>query len=119
MKRISIKRLIVNLYNLSIYDFSGQSWKAWSSIKQLQIANSMLHYYINEDAKEYQEEYEFLFSSENNELVRFPYPQIKQIDNIVVSFDRQIRMPYINHKSKKLYFPSSFSVEKCAQTYRF
>jgi len=47
----------------------------------------------------------------------FPYEQVKKASNIISGIDGENHFPYVMHRDKRLYFPSSYSIDRCIALY--
>ena len=59
---------------------------------------------------------ESLFIQKNG-LTVFPYQQVKGMPPVEGGIDEALKLPYVIHKGKKLYFPHSYSVNQCVAMY--
>lgn len=60
---------------------------------------------------------EIIHIKKTNDLI-FPYKKIKTIEHVSAGMDSDLRMPYVIHNGKRLYFPSQMTVENIAGIYR-
>lgn len=49
---------------------------------------------------------------------RFPYRRLQSIEKVEAEYDDYFNMPYVLHKSKKLFFPRGFGLKQCERIYR-
>lgn len=70
------------------------------------------------DVNKYKLEYEFL--QWHNKFEPFPYFWLTKYDDFyqVVHIDEHNNLPYVVHKSKRLYFPEEFSINQVQDVYR-
>lgn len=47
----------------------------------------------------------------------FPYRLVNEKPSVVGGIDEALQLPYVIHKGKRLYFPHSYSIEKCLSMY--
>lgn len=100
-----------NIYTLFAYDIRTLLLEARDRL----VIESMRHFYGDSDSEPYHEELEYVF---RRGLMVFPYEQLKVLETVESGYDKHLRMPYVIHKGKRLYFPKDFSVEKAEQKYR-
>jgi hypothetical protein len=55
---------------------------------------------------------------ENKTDIIFPYKQINKIENVQSGYDDSLKLSYIIHNGKKLYFPLSLSIKNAESTYK-
>ena len=53
-----------------------------------------------------------------NGLSFFPYKVIKNVPYFDSGYDEDLKLPYVCHKRKKLYFPHSYSLNECTEMYK-
>lgn len=120
MKKPSFRTFIQNLYSLWVYDYHQQDLELrkenqWQqkNLRWLKIQNAALKAAgTSEDCPE------MAFIRNCNELTNFPYPQLKHLDSVTCAYDIKLKLPFVLHNGKKLYFPKTFSLEACEQAYR-
>lgn len=54
---------------------------------------------------------------QKNGLTVFPYQRVKEMPSIEAGIDEALQLPYVIHKGKRLYFPHSYSIDKCLKMY--
>ena len=54
---------------------------------------------------------------QKNGLTVFPYQLVKEMPLVEGGIDEALQLPYVIHKGKRLYFPYSYSVDKCVKMY--
>lgn len=127
MNKPNLRTFIQNLYSLWVYDFHAQDLHLNGQLNWLQseyfkknkwnkIAMSLTNY---SNPLFQAGELDFIKNLDEPCFVVFPYHQIKTIEKIEVKYDERLRMPYIVHKKKKLYFHKGYSKESCERAYRF
>ena len=78
-------------------------------ILELQIAM------VGAISEEYRSESDYI---QKNGITVFPYKVITDVPDFESGFDDSLKLPYVCHKGKRLYFPQTYSIEKCIQMYR-
>jgi hypothetical protein len=125
IKAPNIKKILRNIYHLMTYDFhkniednkNQNETKIASLEKKLTVMEILNYYYANSDmALNYKSELAYLL--ENKTDIVFPYKQINKIENVQSGYDNSLKLPYIIHNGKKLYFPSSLSIKNVESTYK-
>ena len=79
-----------------------------NQIRELQIA------LIGATSDQFKAESIFI---QKNGLTVFPYPRVKEMPPVVSGIDKTVRLPFVIHKGKRLYFPHSYSIDKCVKMY--
>lgn len=118
--------MLANLVSFLKLDVKKQIRFTQAEVRRLetQLINSerkFLHhkvvsYHQHANLPEYRKEADYLESLD--ELVIFPYKKVKTLPQVEGAFDDKLKMPYVLHKSHKLYFPSNWDVEKAKTDYR-
>lgn len=54
---------------------------------------------------------------QKNGITVFPYQQIKEMPPVEAGIDEVLRLPYVVHKGKRLYFPHENSINQCITAY--
>ena len=75
----------------------------------------MYYYKDNAESEQYKDEIEYV---KNNAIFVFPYDQKESNYDIIADLDKDKNLPYVIHKQKKLYFPSTFTIETVKAIYR-
>lgn len=52
-----------------------------------------------------------------NGWVMYPYRALSAPSEVKSGYDREMRLPFVMHRDKKLFFPKSYSEAKCRQSY--
>lgn len=52
-----------------------------------------------------------------NGICQYPYKQLTSIKEIKAGYDRDVRLPFVVHKGRKLYFPKKHNVDWCKKYY--
>lgn len=62
---------------------------------------------------------EISYMKEKNKLFMFPYPFIEKykLEDVQAFYDDNVKMPYVMHKGKKLYYPSDMSLDAVKKSY--
>ena len=55
---------------------------------------------------------------QQNGFCNFPYKAIQEVPPFESGYDNHLKLPYVVHKGKKLYFPQSYPVERCVKMYK-
>ena len=134
MKRLRLKYLIRNLYNALAYDshredllllqrqqellcaMESENKQLRTRLDQLQL--QIIFSYFMEHPNEatiYEEELAY-FS--NHGLCVFPYEQVKVVEDVRGGIEEALKLPYVLHNNKKLYFPSTYTLDATLSTYR-
>ncbi|MBQ7631953.1 MAG: hypothetical protein IJS82_04250 [Paludibacteraceae bacterium] len=127
MKKLSLRTFIQNLYSLWVYDF--HSWDTSLSGKidyiEKNIAKkekwdrivSLLENYKGElsDSREMA----FVRALQIPQFVVFPYHQIKRLETFEVGYDNVLKLLYVIHDKKRLYYNRAFTIDSCERSYRF
>ena len=86
-----------------------------------QIRKTLIEFYFDvnkAEASEYAMELNYLRSQNNIPMI--PYEQSRKIDYpVYAEFDSKKKLPFVIHKSKRLYFPKDWSLEKSKKQYRY
>lgn len=115
-----IRTLIHNIHVLFIRDEREIEKRLDELEKELCLCkNRLCQLYKNEIGSKapeaFKEEARYII---DNGLCNFPYNQKKSMDSIISRFDGEKNLPYVLHNGKCLYFPYSFSLNKCESMYR-
>ena len=54
---------------------------------------------------------------QKNGLAVFPYQRVRKMPSVEAGIDETLQLPYVIHKGKNLYFPHSYSIDKCLRMY--
>lgn len=137
--KINLMRFLRNLYNLFLFDIKSHQ----NEIKKLENEIKILENGI-EKLSNHIEKQKNLLCGHNialkyllektsygkdilaNELKyiiengfsNFPYKQIKKCETVISGFDITKKLPFVEHKNKRLYFPQDFSVELASSIYK-
>ena len=134
MKRLRFKYLIRNLYNALAYDshredlllmqrqqellyaMESENKQLRTRFDQLQL-QIVLSYFMEHpnEAAIYADELAYL---RHHGLCVFPYEQTQVVENVRGGIEEAIKLPYVLHNNKKLYFPSSYSLDAAIDTYK-
>ena len=132
MKDSAVKNMIVNLRALLTINIRKRLNESAQHIQLLEEQLSYLddtitnrYHYLNvldyyasheSDAPQYQKELDYLRQA--GRFCNFPYET--QEDNIAIKtgFDQNVRMPYVIHKNKRLFFHEKYSEIGAKETYR-
>ena len=52
-----------------------------------------------------------------NGICQYPYKQLMFLPNIEAGYDKNVKLPYVIHKGRKLYFPPKRSIDWCKKYY--
>ena len=55
---------------------------------------------------------------QKNGFCNFPYRALQEVPPFESGYDNHLKLPYVVHKGKKLYFPQSYPVERCVKMYK-
>jgi hypothetical protein len=85
-----------------------------STRKEL-LLYKVLYYHQRNISTEFASEVSFLEEAET--ITPFPYRQVKQSPPIEAYFDTKMKMAYVIHDQKRLYFPSNWSIDAAKWMY--
>lgn len=116
---MSISKLIADFTkNLRFFLFSHKGYKAITETQKAILLELVLLRYRDSSDPDIQLALDYL--KETNDLHQIiPYKQQKSLDDIEVFFDTKAKLPYIEHKGKKLFFPKGYSKESIKGFYRY
>lgn len=120
MKKLSLRTFIQNLYSLWVYDYHMTDLEARFRLDVLEKWGKLqkqLSYYNGELSNS--PEIQFIKNAVSPQMNLYPYKKIKDISSIDVQYDSTLKMPYVLHEGKRLYYPKSYTCEKCESSYRF
>lgn len=109
--KLSLRTFTRNIYTLFAYDIRTLLLE----VRDRLVIESMRRFNGDSDSEPYRDESEYVF---RHGLTVFPYEQLKELEAVESGYDRHLRMPYVIHNKKRLYFPKDYSVEKAEQKYR-
>lgn len=92
-----------------IHELQNQIHELQNQIRELQIA------LVGETSDQYKEEALYI---QKNGLTVFPYQKVKEMPPVEAATDEALQLPYVIHKGKRLYFPHSYSLDKCLRMYK-
>jgi hypothetical protein len=75
----------------------------------------ILNYYEINPNDKYKNE--LIFLKDIGCISLFPYRQIRKLEDVIVGFDDNKRMPFVIHNGDRLYFPESWSLSKVKENY--
>jgi hypothetical protein len=87
-------------------------------LKIKSITSKILNYYGIHQELSLHYKMELSYISENELDIVFPYKRLKELKNIQSGYDNIIKLPFVMHHNKKLFFPSTWSVQHAENTYR-
>ncbi len=76
----------------------------------------LLHRILTANLMDFDEEIQYL--RRQGRLCVYPYEQVKIMGPIQSGWDAALALPYVLHKGKRLYFPSSWTVLQAEERYR-
>lgn len=109
--KLSFRFFLRNLYTLFAYDIRAMLLET----RERLLIETMHRFNSESDSEQYREELDYVFRYGKT---NFPYDQLKHLDTVESGYDKRLRMPYVIHNNKKLYFPRDFSETKAVQKYR-
>ena len=109
--KLSFRYFLRNMYTLFAYDMRSMLLET----RERLLIETMHRFDSESDSEQYREELEYVFRYGKT---NFPYDQLKQLETVDSGFDKRLRMPYVIHHNKKLYFPKDLSEEEAVQKYR-
>ncbi len=115
---MSIRTFVRNIYTLFAYDFRNQDkerLKQWLMTRDFITFENLRRYFEENDSSAYQEEIDYILS---NGLQPFPYAVVKRVDKVECGFDHIIKLPFVVHNGKRLFFPKSYSLANVERHYR-
>ena len=124
MKDSRLKNILVNLraffgvnINKRINENLGKIIALEEELDRQKLFSQVLFYYMHhpELAKVYAKELDYLHDTGN--FCNFPYSPDPEPNGLVSGFDSDHQLPFVVHKGKKLYFPSTFSAEDALKSY--
>lgn len=130
MRKLKFINLFKNLYSLMKYDIHKDINELNKQIKKMKdelyefdiekkiLIDKIKLYYDERPALRNEFELELSYLNENPCGYTFPYKQLKSIEFIDSGFDESKQLPYVVHDEKRLYFPSSITIEKAVSIYR-
>jgi hypothetical protein len=103
------------------YDLHREDLKLQHQLPYIElrmITSEILNYYeAHPDlAEKYQLELNYLREEKTD--IDFPYRRLKRLETIHSGYDKKLKLPYIVHKDKKLYFPSTCPIDHAENVYR-
>ena len=108
-----LKTLIHNLHVLCVSDIIQTNSMIQSELDNCKFQISFLKI-LAHSPECFKKETEYI---KKHGLCYFPYGQVKMCDRVISGKDDNNHLPYVMHHNKRLYFPKSFSVERCARMY--
>lgn len=113
--------MLRKIYRIIIpHNIRVKFWKYRTLKKDKKLYAVLESYYIGAGAYESQNYVnELTFLKNENRAWIFPYEFIKKYnyENIVVKFDKSIKLHYVEHLGKKLYFPKDMDKRQVQSTY--
>ena len=76
----------------------------------------LLHKIFTANLPDFEEEIQYL--RRQGRLCVYPYAQVKNLEPFQSGWDAALRLPFVLHKEKRLYFPSSWTVLQAEERYR-
>ena len=143
MKRPSFRTFLQNFYSFFVYDSHRYDLQNRDQIAHLQKINKlfqvkmeMIRWLFNEKSGYCaanddcvrgvegsncidNQVFEFFFNFNYDSLVFFPYKQLNSAGELQAKMDRRLKLPYVVHRGKRLYYPADYSLEACIWAYRF
>lgn len=111
--KLSFRTFTRNIYTLFAYDIRTMLLET----RERLLIESMHRFYSKKDSEQYREELDYVFRFGKGKII-FPYEQLKSLETVESGYDKGLRMPYVIHRNKRLYFPKDFSEEKAVLKYR-
>lgn len=79
------------------------------------LCYDILDYYNEHDSSKYTKELDYL--RQTKDFCIFPYPPVTKQAHVNSGYDDNVKLPYVVHKNKKLYFPPDFTKDDVVNTY--
>jgi hypothetical protein len=128
--RLSIKMFLKNIFFMMQDDMHKDvdrlKYDMHRIITDLDTYDLKLKILVFKILKYFEEHLEFCaeFEAELNYLrnspvsIVFPYKQLKTLDHVQSGFDDVLKLAFVVHNEKRLYFPKGYSIEMAVSTYR-
>jgi len=113
ISKAKLSNLIKNFSSLSYFNIYRKFENQEKELRFLRFMN----YFNFENREEYIQELKYL--NELGRLESYPYKQLKTIDKVEAGFDKNLKLPYVVHRDKKLYFPKNYSIPFVIATYKY
>lgn len=111
VSKLSLRTFTRNIYTLFAYDIRDLLLET----RERLLIESMHRFYNESGSEPYRDELEYVFK---HGLQVFPYESLNSLEAIECGYDRHLRMPYVIHDKKRLYFPKEYSLERMERQYR-
>lgn len=92
-----------------ISDLHEKLAQAWKEIIEIYFLQN------KDEAQKYKAEIEYI--KKVNTISAFPYEQIKTCNIPKYGFDKKVKLPFVIHNNKHLYFPANWTPESACKTY--
>lgn len=74
---------------------------------------------VKSQSSEYNFEADYILQNLDDNYEWFvPYPTLNEVGEIESGIDKKRGLPYVVHKEKRLYFPPTYSLQKCVNDYK-
>jgi hypothetical protein len=103
------------------YDLHREDLKLQYQLPYLKIkiiTSEILNYYEGHPDLAVKYPLELAHIREEKTNITFPYQRMRNSERIQSGFDKRLKLPYILHKGKRLYFPASYSTDHTETLYR-
>jgi hypothetical protein len=109
--------LLKNLGRLTKYDYKWiNKRELYAQLNELQRSNFFNYVHTH---TEFRDNFKLELSNlTNEELNIFPYKQLKELSNTEYGYDKQLKLPYVVHDKKRLYFPKTWTAEDSFNSYK-
>lgn len=115
--KISLRTFFRNLYNLFAYDYHElnveRRWQ-WVELRNYATMEKMRRFLEEDASAPYRDELEYICRCG---VQTFPYAQLKRLETVESGCDARLKMPFVLHKGKKLFFPQDVSKDKAEWYY--
>lgn len=116
--KMSLRTFFRNIYNLFAYDYhelNVERRQQWAELRDFAAVELMRRYLAEDGSEPFRDEIEYICS---HGMQVFPYEQLKRLETVESGYDATLKMPFVLHNGKKLFFPQDVSVEKAEWSYR-
>lgn len=112
---MSLRTFFKNIYHMFTFNSKEKYVKDDQRFDNQKIINEMMLYYIDTKDWDYSSEFR---SFVDNGVSNFPYQKCKEFGKVCGGYNKTLKLPYVLHKQKKLYFSKDINLESALNKYK-
>ncbi|GHV89105.1 hypothetical protein AGMMS50267_14650 [Spirochaetia bacterium] len=121
IKSTTFYKILRNINFLIKHDFQQElndTRYEIETLKLMPLTTEILNYYKANPELSLDYKAELSYIRENKAYITFPYKHLRSLGKIHSGYNKILKLPFVIHNNKKLYFPSTWSVKYANDIYR-